>query len=100
MVVMLATVSEIYAAPKSKIPAKTVYLSIVSVDATAMTITVEPKNSMSSESKTYKVTPATVVKVNGTPAALADLKPDMAIHFTLAADNVTATELSASRAPE
>ena len=28
------------------------------------------------------------------------LKPDMQVHFTLAADNVTATELSASRPPD
>lgn len=99
LVAMIFTASEIYAAPKPKIPAKVVYIEIVSVNPAAMTITVEPKNSMSSEAKTYKVTPATTVKVNGNPAALADLKPDMMIHFTLAADGVTATELSGSRAP-
>ncbi len=99
MVVMLATASEIYAAPKPKIPAKMVYIEIVSMDATAMTITVEPKNSMSTEAKTYKVTPATAVKVDGKPATLADLKPDMMVHFTLATDGVTATELSGSAAP-
>lgn len=87
------------APPKPKIPAKVVYIAIKSIDTTAMTITVEPRNSMSTEAKTYKVTTSTVVKVNGNPATLAELKPDMAIHFTLAADNVTATELSASRAP-
>ena len=96
---MVWTASEIYAAPKSKVPAKVVYISIVAVDATAMTITVEPRNSMSTESKTYKVTSATVVKVNGNPAPLTDLKPDMQVHFQLAADGTTATELSASRAP-
>ena len=85
--------------PKPKLPPKAVYIAIVSVDTAAMTITVEPRNSMATDKKTYKVTPATVVKVYGSPATLADLKPDMAIHFTLAADNVTATELSASRPP-
>lgn len=99
VVVMLATASEIYAAPKPRIPPKMVYIEIVSVDATAMTVTVEPKNSMSTEAKTYKVTPATTVKVNGKSATLADLKPDMMVHFTLAADRVTITELSGSPAP-
>ena len=88
------------APPKPKIPPQVVYIAIVSVDATAMTITVEPRNSMSTEKKTYKVTSATVVKVNGNPSTLADLKPDMQVHFTLAADNVTATELFASRPPD
>ena len=76
-----------------------VYIAVVSMDTAAMTITVEPRNSMSTEARTYKVTPATVVKVNGNPATLADLKPDMAIRFTLAPDKVTATELSISRVP-
>ncbi len=99
VVVMFATASEIYAAPKPKVPPKMVYIEVVSVDSTAMSITVQPKNSMSTEAKTYKVTPATTVKVNGKPATLADLKPDMMVHFTLAADGVTATELSGSPAP-
>ena len=99
-VVLVLTVTSIHAAPPTpKIPPKAVYIAIKDVDATAMTITVEPRNSMSTEAKTYKLTPATVVKVYGNPATLADLKPDMAIRFTLAADNVTATELSASRPP-
>ena len=97
---ILGTIPHLDAAPpKPKIPAKVVYIAIVSVDATAMTVTVEPRNSMSTEKKTYKVTPATAVKVNGNPATLADLKSDMAIHFTVAPDNVTATELAASRPP-
>ncbi len=97
---LVGTIPQLEAAPpKPKIPAKVVYIAVKSVDTTAMTITVEPRNSMSTEAKTYKVTPATVVKVNGNPATLADLKPDMQVHFTLAADNVTATELSASRPP-
>ena len=87
------------APPKPKTPAKVVYVAIKSIDAAAMTIAVEPRNSMSTEAKTYKVTPATIIKVNGNPATLADLKPDMAIHFQLTADGTTATELSASRVP-
>ena len=97
---VLGVIAQLNAAPKPTIPKKVVYIAVVSVDPTAMTITVEPRNSMSSEKKTYKVTPATVIKANGNPATLADLKPDMQVHFTLAADNVTATELSASRPPE
>lgn len=91
--------SEIYAAPKAKIPPKMVYIEVISVDAMAMTITVQPKNSMSTEAKTYKVTTSTTVKVNGNPAALSDLKSDMQIHFNLASDGVTATELSGLSAP-
>ena len=97
---VLGTTTRLNAAPPApKIPPKAVYVAIKSVDTAALTITVEPRNSMSTEAKTYKLTPTTVVKVYGNPATLADLKPDMAVHFTLAADNVTLTELSASRAP-
>ncbi len=99
VVLVLGTTSIHAAPPAPKIPPKAVYIAIKSVDSTAMTITVEPRNSMSTEAKTYKLTPTTVVKVYGNPATLADLKPDLAIHFTLAADNVTVTELSASRPP-
>ena len=100
LIVMGYTASDIYAAPKPKIPARTVYIAVVSVDPTAMTITVQPKNSMSTDAKTYKVTPTTTVKVNGNSAALPDLKPDMMIHFTLASDGTTATELLGSPAPK
>ena len=96
---LFATVADIHGATKPKVTPKTVYIAVVSVDSAAMTITVEPKNSMSTDTHTYKVTPATVVKVNGNPAMLADLKPDMMVHFELAADGTTATELSASPAP-
>ena len=99
-VVLVLIVTNVDAAPPApKTPPRMVYIAIKVVDPTAMTITVEPRNSMSTEAKTYKVTPTTVVKVYGNPATLADLKPDMAVHFTLASDNVTATELSASRPP-
>ena len=99
LLVMVYTASDIYAAPKPKVPVKTPYIEITAVDTTAMTITTAAKNSMDSATHTYKVTTTTVVKVNGTPATLADLKPDMQIHFTLAADGITATELSGSPAP-
>ena len=99
VLLVLGTTSIHAAPPVPKIPPKAVYIAIKSVDATAMTITVEPHNSMSTEAKTYKVTPTTVVKVNGNPATLADLKSDMAVHFTFATDNVTVTELSATRPP-
>lgn len=96
---ILGTSPNLRAAPKPKPAPKAVYIAIVSVDPKAMTITVEPRNSMSTDAKTYKVTPTTVVKVNGNPAALADLKPDMQVRFTLDADGATANELSASPAP-
>ena len=97
---MVGTVTDLCAAPKPKIPAKVVYIALVSSDPAAMTVTVQPKNSMSTEAHTYKVTTATVIKVNGNPATLADLKPDMQVHFRLAADGATAEELSASPAPK
>ncbi len=97
---MLSTTAEIYAAPKPRIPPKVVYIEIVSVDAKGMTITVRPRNSMSTDEKAYKLTPSTAVKMNGTPATLADLKAGMQIHFELGADGITATELSASPAPK
>ena len=100
LLAMLYTAADLYAAPKPKLPAKTVYIDLVAVDATAQTITVEAKNSMNTEAHTYKVTPTTVVKVNGNPATLADLKPDMQVHFTLAADGTTATEVLGSPAPK
>ena len=74
---LLGATTQLDAAPKPTIPKKVVYIAIVSVDSAAMTITVEPKNSMSSEKKAYKVTTATIIKANGNPATLADLKPDM-----------------------
>lgn len=99
VVVMFTTVTDLYAAPKPKLPAKTVYIEITAVDPAAMTITTQAKNSMDSATHTYKVTPATTVKVNGNPAAIADLKPDMQVHFTLTPDGTTATELLGSPAP-
>ena len=50
---LVGTVPQLEAAPpKPKIPAKVVYIAIKSIDTTAMTITVEPRNSMSTEAKT------------------------------------------------
>ena len=96
---MLRTPIQLDAAPKPTVPKKLVYIAVVSVDLAAMTITVEPRNSMSTEAKTYKVTTGTVIKVNGNPAAMADLKPEMQGRFTLAADGATASVLDGSPAP-
>ena len=71
---------------------------IVSVDPAAITITLQPKDSMNTETKVYKAMPTTVVKVMGNPAILADLKPEMQVHFTLSPDGTTATELLGSPA--
>ena len=99
LMVMVSTVSDICAAPKPKLPAKTVYIEVGFVDTTAMTITTAAKNSMDSATHTYKVTPATVVKVNDNPATLVDLKPDMHVHFALAQHGTTATEILGLPAP-
>ena len=100
ILLLLGNTSQLEAAPKPTIPKKVVYIAIKSIDTTAMTITVEPRNSMSTEAKTYKVTTATLIKVNGNSGVLTDLKPDMQVHFTLAADGVTASELDGSPAPK
>ena len=98
--VALTAVAPLQAAPPAhKLPPKMVYIEVVSVDAAASTVTVEPKNSMSTEARTYKVTPATRITLNGRPAALADLKAGLQVHFHLLADGTTADELSASPAP-
>lgn len=100
LVPMLATPASVQATPPAhKLPPKMVYIEVVSVDATANTITVQPKNSMSTEAKTYKVTPATKITVNGSPATLTDLKAGSQVHFHLTADGTTADELAASPAP-
>ena len=51
---ILGALAPLQAAPKPIVPKKVVYIAIVSVDPAAMTITVEPRNSMSTEAKTYK----------------------------------------------
>ena len=85
--------------PAHKLPPKMVYIEVASVDTAAMTITVQPKNSMSTDAKTYKVTAATKITVDGRPATLADLKAGQQVHFHLLADGTTADELAASPAP-
>lgn len=86
--------------PKKGKPApKMVYTAIASVNTSAMTITVEPKNSPSTATKTYKLTPQTKVTVNGNPATLADLKPGLQIHVGAGMDADVAEELHASSPP-
>lgn len=82
-----------------KPPPKPVYMAIASVDTTAMTITVEPKNNNSTATKTYKITPKTKVTINGNPGTLSDLRPGLQIHVGLGMDADVAEELSASPAP-
>ena len=85
--------------PRKFKPPKPVYTAIASVNTTAMTITVEPKNSTSTATKTYKLTPKTRVTVNGNPATLADLKPGQQIHIGAGMNADVAEELHASTPP-
>lgn len=84
---------------KHKPPPKPVYNAVASVDTTAMTITVEPKNSTATATKTYKYTPRTKVMVNGQTATIADLKAGLQIRVGAGMDAGIAEELSASNPP-
>ena len=100
LLVTAAVPSVVQAAPPApKLPPKLVYIEVVSTDPAASTVTVRPRNSMSTEAKTYQVTPTTKITVSGNPAALADLKAGLQVHFHLLADGTTADELAASPAP-
>ena len=80
-------------------PPKTTYMAIVSVNKKAMTITIAPKNSTSTETKTFKMTPATKVTLNGKPGTLASLKPGLQITVGAGMDPETAEELQAVTPP-
>ncbi len=82
-----------------KPPPKTVYTAIASIDTKAMTITVEPKNSTATATRTYKISSRTQVTVNGQPGTLADLKPGLQIRIGAGMDADVAEELSASAPP-
>ena len=82
-----------------KPPPKIPYTAIVSVDTTAMTITVAPKNSNATGSKTYKFTPKTTITVKGHAGTAADLVPGMQIHVGAGMDETIAEELSVTDAP-
>ena len=81
--------------PKPKVP----FMGIVSVDTTAMTISIEPKNSTASGVKTYKYNAKTVITVNGQPGTPASLTPGQQIHVGLSMDGKTAETLAVTPPP-
>ncbi len=81
--------------PKPKIP----YTGIVSVDTTAMTVTVEPKNSTATGAKTYKFTAATKITVNGQPGTASGMVPGQQIHIGAGMDPMVAEEIHVTAPP-
>ena len=76
----LTTVADAGGKGKKAAPPKIAYTAIISVDTAAKTITVGPKNSTATGTKTYKFTDKTTVTVNGKAGTLADLTPGQQIH--------------------
>ncbi len=92
----LADVSQAKGKPK---PAKVPYTGIVSVDTTAMTITVEPKNSTATGTRTYKFSPLTKITVNGQPGTLAGLVPGQQIRIGAGMNPDVAAEIHVTPPP-
>ncbi len=98
--VFLALASISHAGGKSRRPPpKIPYTGIVSVDTTAMTVTVEPKNSTATGAKTYKFTAATKITVNGQPSTVAGLVPGQQIHIGAGTDPLVAEEIHVTAPP-
>ena len=87
------------APPKLKPKPKIAYMAISSVDTKAMTITIEPKNSTATGTKTYKFTPQTKVTVNGHDGKIDDLTAGLQIRVGTGSDETVADELTASNPP-
>ena len=81
--------------PKPRIP----YTAIASVDPAAMTITVEPKNSTATGTKTFKFTAQTKITVNGHDGTVADLTPGQQVHVGLGTSDTIADELTVTAPP-
>ena len=94
----LTTVSHA-GSPAKRPPPKIAYTAIISVDTSAMTITVGPKNSTATGTKTYKFTTKTTITTNGNPGTIADLAPGQQIHVGLGADETIAEELKVTPPP-
>ena len=75
------------------------YEAIQSVNMSAGTVTIVPKNGASHTSKTLRITPDTVVTISGQRSTLQQLQPGMKVNVGLGADADAAAELSASPAP-
>ncbi len=72
---------------------------VTAVDATAKTITISAgKKSDASGPQTFAVTTATVIKIDGTTATLADIKPKMNASVVPAADGKTAKRVTIKEA--
>ena len=84
---------------KHKPPPKIPYTAIISVDTTAMTITVGPRNSTATGTKTYKFNAKTEITANGKPGTPADLAPGQQIHVGTGMDETTADRLSVTAPP-
>ena len=81
--------------PPPKIP----YTAIISVDQSAMTITVGPKNSTATGTKTYKFTAKTRITANGQPGTVASLAPGQQVHIGAGIDPTIADELTVTAPP-
>ena len=64
-----------------------------------MTITVGPKNSTATGTKTFKYTAATEVTVNGKPGTVASLTPGQQIQVGTGADETIAEQLKVTPPP-
>ena len=87
------------AARGKKPPPKIPYTAIISVDTAAKTITVGPKNSTATGTKTYKFTDKTTVTNGGKPGTLADLTPGQQIHVGTGMDEGVAEEFAVTPPP-
>jgi hypothetical protein len=70
---------------------------VKSVDATAKTVTIE--NKKTSESKTFKVTDKTKIKIDEAEKTLADLTPGLRVRISQGKDPEVAAAINGSTAP-
>jgi hypothetical protein len=75
------------------------YEAIQSVNTSAGTVTIVPKNGVSHTPKTLRITPDTVVTISGQRSTVQQLQPGMKVNVGLGADADAAAELNASPAP-
>ena len=85
---------------KKRPPRKPPYEAIGSVNVSAGTVTIVPKNGASKQSKILRTTPDTVITINGQLGTLQQLQPGMKVDVGLGADADAAAELTASNPPK
>lgn len=85
---------------KKRPPPKPQYESIGSVNTSAGTVTIVPKNSASKQVKTLRAAPDCVITVNGRRGRLSDLQTGMKVVVGLGMDADVATELTVTDAPK